>query len=151
LPKESRFCAVVAESPFATFREVAYARFGREFHVGPWLGRTVFRPTVDIGFLTVRLIYGLDMEQASAARTVVSTKTPVLLIHGLKDRNIPPYHADWIQSMNPSDIVVWKVPGASHTMAHQTEPKEFEQKVLEWFRRYTPEETPNANAIVMAK
>lgn len=29
LPKEPRFCAVVAESPFATFREVAYAVFGR--------------------------------------------------------------------------------------------------------------------------
>jgi predicted alpha/beta-fold hydrolase len=35
LPKEPRFCAVVAESPFASFREVAYARFGREFHSGP--------------------------------------------------------------------------------------------------------------------
>ena len=35
LPKESRFCAVAAESPFATFREVAYARFGRPFHTGP--------------------------------------------------------------------------------------------------------------------
>jgi hypothetical protein len=34
LPKEPRFCAVVAESPFATFREVAYARFGRQFHKG---------------------------------------------------------------------------------------------------------------------
>jgi alpha-beta hydrolase superfamily lysophospholipase len=65
LAQESRFCAVVAESPFATFREVAYARFGRPFHVGPWIGRTFFRPTVDVGFLYVRLRYGLNMEKAS--------------------------------------------------------------------------------------
>ena len=148
LPKESRFCAIVVESPCATFREVAYARFGREFHAGPWLGRTVFRPTVDVGFLTVRLMHGLDMEQASPASAVASTKTPVLLIHGLKDRNIPPYHADWIQSMNASAIVVWKVPGATHTMAHQTAPAEFEQRVLKWFERYTLQKTTSANSIV---
>src|SRR5215470_3485900 len=65
LPREPRFCAVVAESPFATFREVAYARFGREFHTGPWLGRTFFHPTVNLGFLYVRLRYGLNMEAAA--------------------------------------------------------------------------------------
>jgi len=141
LSKDSCFCAVVAESPFATFREVAYARFGREFHTGPWLGRTIFRPTVDVGFLSVRLMQGLDMERASPASAVVGTKVPVLLIHGLKDRNIPPYHSDWIQSMNPSDIVVWKVPGAVHTGAHQIAPEEFEHRVLEWFAKYTPTAT----------
>jgi dipeptidyl aminopeptidase/acylaminoacyl peptidase len=148
LPNESRFCAVVVESSFATFREVAYARFGREFHAGPWLGRTVFRPTVDVGFLTVRLMHGLDIEQASPARAVVSSKTPVLLIHGLKDRNIPPYHSDWIQSMNPAYIEVWKVPGATHTMAHQTAPAEFEQRVLEWFERYAlPRRATSTNSV----
>src|SRR5580698_6703545 len=54
LAREPRFCAVIAESPFATFREVAYARFGRPFHAGPWLGRTLFRPTIDFGFLDCR-------------------------------------------------------------------------------------------------
>jgi len=38
LAKEPRFCAVITESPFTTFREVAYARFGFPFHSGPWLG-----------------------------------------------------------------------------------------------------------------
>lgn len=141
LSKESRFCAVVAESPFATFREVAYARFGREFHTGPWLGRSIFRPTVDVGFLYVRLRYALDMEKASPEQAILGTSTPILLIHGLKDRNIPPYHSDRIQSMNPSDIAVWKVPGATHTAAHKTSPTDFEAKVLEWF----DEHSRNAN------
>jgi len=134
LAKEDRFCAVIAESPFATFREVAYARFGREFQTGPWIGRTFFRPTVDVGFLFARIYYGLDLENASPEKAVETTKTPVLLIHGLSDRNIPPYHADEIQAHNPAEIAVWKVPGAVHTGAHQVAPVEFETRVLSWFQ-----------------
>jgi len=150
LPKEPRFCAVVAESPFATFREVAYARFGRPFHTGPWLGRTFFRPTVDAGFLYVRFRYGLNMEAASPKHAVIGTKIPVLLIHGLQDRNIPPYHSDMIQAKNPSEIVVWKVPGAGHTGAHEAAPKEFERRVLEWFAGHSstaePTNDPQSNS-----
>jgi len=137
LPKEPRFCAVVGESPFATFREVAYARFGRQFHVGPWLGKTFFRPTVEVGILYVRLRYGLNMETASPERAVEGLRIPVLLIHGLSDRNIPPYHSDRIQSHNPSDITVWKVPGAVHTGAHKAAPEEFERRVLGWFATHS--------------
>jgi dipeptidyl aminopeptidase/acylaminoacyl peptidase len=137
LPKEPRFCAVVAESPFATFREVAYARFGREFHTGPWLGRTFFRPAVDIGFLFVRLRYGLNMEEASPNRAVEGIRVPVMLIHGLDDHNIPPFHSDEIQSHNPTDIVVWRVPGAVHTGAHAVAPQEFERRVLSWFESHS--------------
>ncbi len=133
LPNETRFCAVVEESPFATFREVAYARFGRQFHTGPWLGRTFFRPAVDVGFVFVRFHYGLNMESASPENAVIDCKIPVLLIHGLQDRNIPPHHSDMIQAKNPDMITVWKVPGAVHTGAHQAAPQEFERRVLQWF------------------
>jgi len=73
------------------------------------------------------------METASPERAVVALKTPVLLIHGLDDHNIPPYHSDLIKARNPSSIAVWKVPGAGHTGAHQATPQEFEQRVLQWF------------------
>jgi uncharacterized protein len=142
LPKETRFCAVVAESPFATFREVAYARFGRPFHTGPWLGRTFFRPAVDVGFLYVRFRYGLNMEAASPEQAVVGTKIPVLLIHGLQDRNIPPYHSDLIQAKSPSSIVVWKVPGAVHTQAFKAAPQEFQRRVLGWFAEHSSPPPP---------
>ena len=138
LVKENRFCAVVAESPFASFREVAYARFGREFHTGPWIGKTFFRPTVEVGLLFVRVRYGLDMERATPKEAVEKNETPILLIHGLSDRNIPPYHADEIQAHNPAEVVVWKVPGAAHTRAHQVAPVEFESRVLGWFESHPP-------------
>ena len=137
LPKEPRFCSVVAESPFATFREVAYARFGRQFHTGPWLGRTFFRPTVDAGFLYVRARYGVNMEAASPANAGANRAVPKLLIHGLEDRNIPNYHSDMIRARNPDHIVVWKVPGAGHTGAHKAAPQEFERRVLDWFASHS--------------
>jgi uncharacterized protein len=146
LPQELRFCAVVAESPFATFREVAYARFGRAFHAGPWLGRTFFRPAVDVGFLYVRLRYGLNLEAASPEQAVVGGRIPVLLIHGLNDRNIPPYHSDLIQAKNPSAITVWKVPGAAHTKAHEAAPQEFERRVLGWFAEHRSTGAPRPQA-----
>jgi len=142
LPKEPRFCAIVAESPFATFREVAYARFGRPFHTGPWIGRTFFRPAVEVGFLYVRWHYGLNMESASPKEAVVGTKIPILLIHGLQDRNIPPYHSDLIQAKNPAAVAVWKVPGAVHTQAHKAAPEEFERRVLEWFAMHSSPAQP---------
>ena len=88
---------------------------------------------VDVGFLYVYFHYGLNMEKASPERAVAATKIPVLLIHGLDDTNIPPYHSDRIQAKNPSDVVVWKVPGAVHTGAHKAAPQEFDRRVLEWF------------------
>jgi dipeptidyl aminopeptidase/acylaminoacyl peptidase len=145
LPKEPRFCAIVAESPFATFREVAYARFGRPFHTGPWIGKTFFRPTVDVGFLYVRFRYGLNLEDASPQQAVIGNKVPVLLIHGMQDRNIPPYHSDLIQRKSPSSIMVWKVPGAVHTKAHKAAPQEFERRVLGWFAEHGS--PPNAASI----
>jgi fermentation-respiration switch protein FrsA (DUF1100 family) len=60
----------------------------------------------------------------------------VLLIHGLQDRNIPPYHSDLIQKKSPSSIMVWKVPGAVHTQAHKAAPEEFERTVLDWFAEH---------------
>jgi uncharacterized protein len=130
---EQRFCAVAAESPFETFREVAYARFGRQFHTGPWLGRTFFRPTIEVGMLFVRFRYGFNMELASPADVVAHTKIPVMLIHGLADRNIPPYHSEDIYLRNPAAVTLWKVPAAIHTGAHKAAPQEFERRLLEWF------------------
>jgi uncharacterized protein len=133
LTKETHFCAVVAESPFESFREVSYARFGRPFHTGPWLGRTFFWPTDEVSFLYVRLRYGLDMDSASPKKAVGASKVPVLLIHGLSDHNIPSYNSEDIQAVNPSRVALWLVPQAGHCGAHSVAPEEFDHRILSWF------------------
>lgn len=133
LSRESRFCAVVAESPFESFREVSYARFGRPFHTGPWLGRTFFWPTDEVGFLYVRLRYGLNMELASPKVAVAHSSIPVFLIHGTSDRNIPSYNSQDIEAANPSKVVLWLVPEAVHCGARSVAPQEFDRRILLWF------------------
>ncbi|HEY2352715.1 MAG TPA: alpha/beta fold hydrolase [Candidatus Acidoferrum sp.] len=132
LESESRFCAVVAESPFATFREIAYDRMGQAFHTGPWLGRTFFWPTVEVAFYYAKWKYHLDFSQASPERAVASTKVPVLLIHGQMDHNIPIRHSRLIAAANHA-VVLWEVPGADHCGAIGVAPAELEQRTTAWF------------------
>jgi len=136
LTKEPRFCAVVAESPFESFREVSYARFGRPFHTGPWLGRTFFWPTDEVGFLYVRLRYGIDMDQVSPKQAVAASRVPVFLIHGTGDRNIPFYNSADIQAANPTKVLLWLVPQAGHCGGYSMAPEEFDRRILSWFSEH---------------
>jgi pimeloyl-ACP methyl ester carboxylesterase len=132
LDSGTRFCAVAAESSFATFREIAYDRTGQPFHLGPWFGRTVFRPLVEAAFLRARWKYGLAMGKISPENSVAASEVPVLLIHGQVDSNIPVRHSRLIQERSPK-TPLWEVPGADHCGAISTAPREFEKRLLEWF------------------
>jgi predicted alpha/beta-fold hydrolase len=61
----AHFCAVAAESSFFSFREVACDRMGQPFGLGPWVGRTVLRPLVEVAFLRARWKYGLNLDEVS--------------------------------------------------------------------------------------
>lgn len=130
------FCAVAVESPFATFREIAYDRMGQPFHLGPWLGRTFLWPVVEVGFLRARFKYGLDMWQVSSENAVSETTVPVLLIHGQIDRNIPVRHSRLIQAKNPA-TELWVVPGADHCGAISVAPAEFQRRLLSFFESHS--------------
>jgi len=132
LQEETRFCAVVAESPFSSFREIAYDRMGQPFHLGPWVGIVALRPMVEIAFLRVRWKYGLDMQRVSPEDAVAGSQTPVLLIHGQIDGNIPVRHS-WAIHVRTPQAVLWEVPGADHCGALAVAPQEFEKRVMGWF------------------
>lgn len=132
LQMKSRFCAVVAESAFSTFREIAYDRMGQPFHLGPWVGRTVLRPLVEVAFLRARWKYGLRMGEISPEDAVASSRVPVLLIHGQIDGNIPIRHSRAIHTRSPHTIL-WEVPGADHCGAMAAAPDEFERRIVGWF------------------
>lgn len=132
LSTHTEFCAVAAESSFADFREIAYDRMGQAFHTGPWLGRTLLRPLVEAAFLRTRWKYGLDMQAVSPELSIADSKIPVLLIHGQVDSNIPVRHSRMIHTQDPR-TVLWEVPNADHCGAISVAPKEFEERILDWF------------------
>ncbi|HLW85135.1 MAG TPA: alpha/beta fold hydrolase [Candidatus Sulfotelmatobacter sp.] len=130
------FCAVVAESSFSNFHEIAYDRMGQPFHFGPtfgpWFGRAFLRPLVEAAFLRARWKYNLDLRQVSPEQAVANTQAPVLLIHGQIDSNIPVRHSRRIHACNPK-TVLWVVPNADHCGAISAAPQEFQQRLLAWF------------------
>jgi dipeptidyl aminopeptidase/acylaminoacyl peptidase len=134
--KENRFCAVVAESAFASFRQIAYVRVGQFFRTGTWLGRIALRPAVEMAFLYGRLTRGVNLADASPERSVVGSHVPILLIHGLADDNIPPQQSERIRARNPAEIVLWEVPGAGHCGAVNRAGREFDTRVLGWFNSH---------------
>jgi pimeloyl-ACP methyl ester carboxylesterase len=135
LQAEPGFCAVVAESSFASFREASYDRLGEKLHAGAGVGRTLLRPAVEAGFLWARWKFGVDLEQASPEKSVAASHVPVLLIHGLRDRNLPSYHSERIFALSAGrspDLSLWEPAMAGHCGAWSSEPKEYERRVLGW-------------------
>jgi uncharacterized protein len=133
------FCAVAAESSFASFREVSYVRIGQSFGTGPWLGRTFLRPVVETGILYARWKYSVDLAQDNPAQAVAASRVPVLLIHGMIDNNIPPHNSEMIltasEGHNPN-VSLWEPPDAGHCGAMGAEPEEFERRVVGWFQNH---------------
>lgn len=132
LPVERRFRAVVAESPFATFEEIAYDRLGQ----ASGAGRTLLWPVVNIGFLYARARHGADLHRASPVEAARATAVPILLIHGDRDRNIDVRHSRAILAANPRTTRLRVVPGAEHVQALTMAPTEYIRAVEEWFARH---------------
>jgi hypothetical protein len=133
------FCAVAAESSFASFREASYDRMGEKMDAGAWAGRTLLRPAVEAGLLYARWRYGVDLEQATPESAVAASSVPVLLIHGRKDANLPPRHSERILARSSSRIpavVLWEPAEAEHCGAAGAEPEEFERRVIGWFESH---------------
>jgi pimeloyl-ACP methyl ester carboxylesterase len=128
LNRESRFGAVIAESPFASFPGIATERMGRITLLAPLV--------VDSGLLWVRLRYGVDVRQSSALEAVRRTHVPVLLIHGLKDGRTSPDNSRELAEANPGVTQLWLIPKAGHANAWATAGKEFEGRVLAWFAEH---------------
>jgi dipeptidyl aminopeptidase/acylaminoacyl peptidase len=134
---EERFCAIAAESPFSNFREIAYDRMGQPFHTGPWLGKTLLRPVLEIAFQWAEEKYGLRMQQVSPERALSESRTPLFLVHGIDDHNIPPRHSERILHARPNNTEIWRVAGADHCGAINAAPGEFAKRVLHFYAEHS--------------
>jgi dipeptidyl aminopeptidase/acylaminoacyl peptidase len=136
LALEKGFCAVAAESAFASFREAGFDRVGQALGTGPWAGRFLLRPGVEVGFVYARLRYGIDFEEASPENAVAASSVPVLLIHGQMDSNLPRRHSEEILARNAGRspaVALWEPADAEHCGGMSAQPKEFERRVVGWF------------------
>lgn len=121
------FRAVVAECPYSSFEEVADERVGQ--HI-PLPAAVVL---VKEGLLYTRLRYGVDLGSARPEAAIGKTCVPILLIHGLADHETPFQNSQRLFEANRGSVQLWLVPGAKHTGAYGTVPRQFERRVLDWF------------------
>jgi len=126
-------CAVVAEAPFSSFREIAYERIAQGLGSSVHFSHIAAWPMVNFAFFYARVRYGLDFNQASPERKLALSHVPALLIAGLADRNIPARHSIQIAKFADSSSQLWLVEGAGHTEAASANPAVFERRVVGWF------------------
>ncbi|HEY5083965.1 MAG TPA: alpha/beta hydrolase [Rhizomicrobium sp.] len=99
--------------------------------------RTLLRPTIEAGLLYARWKYHLNFDRDSPQNAVAASSVPVLLIHGLKDTNLPPRHSEMIQARNRTRnpaVALWEPAEAGHRGAASAEPEAFERRVIGWFQ-----------------
>jgi len=129
-------CAVVVESPYATFREISYDRMAWRTHLPVLFWRTLGRPAIEAAILYAGARYDVDLTKADPKHAVEVSRVPTLLIAGTADRNIPAHHAEELERACPRHCSLWIVPGADHGGASRVAPAEFWQRVPEWFESH---------------
>jgi uncharacterized protein len=124
------FRAIVAECPYADLRSIAEYRVEQLSHVPAGLSRLL----VGGGVMYAKVRYGLDFNRVALISAMAQTKTPILLIHGMRDSRAPPWHSERLARQN-TRAALWLVPDAGHVAASSKDPQEFRKRVLEWFAR----------------
>jgi len=129
-------CAVAVESPFSTFREIAYDRMAGHTPFGTWFWRTGGRPLIEFALAYARLRYQVDLTAADPEAALKHSRVPALLIAGTADHNIPMRHSAELQRTSASHVQMWVVEGADHGGAVSVSHDEFRQRILNWFREH---------------
>jgi uncharacterized protein len=132
LKTEPRFRAIVADSPFATFEEIAYDRM----HQISGIPNSVFWPVIRLAFSYADLRYGVDLSHASPVAVMRQTSVPILLIHGAVDTNIPVRHSQQLHAANPATSQLWIVENAGHVASLSSDSDKYVRNVLGWFRSH---------------
>ena len=141
-------CAVAVESPFSTFREIAYDRMAEHSPFGTWFWRTAGRPLIEVALAYARWRYDVDLTQADPERAMEHSTVPTLLIAGTADRNIPMRHSAELMRTSASHAALWIVKGADHGGAVTAAgPQEFQRRIFDWLQQHhaPPAQSPAAH------
>ncbi len=122
------FRAVVADSPFSSFSEVA------DYQTAGFLGPVLAPVIVREAMVYMLFVHGANLWSANTVRAVVHTKVPILLIHAIDDPIVPPEQSLEIAGANPA-IQTWFVLSVSHTGSYRFAKSEEEKRVFDWFNR----------------
>jgi len=119
--------AIVADSAYADLEHMInhiYAIFG-----------PLKYPFVKITELFAVIIFKVEPKKVSPAEAIKDSDTPILVIHGEKDTQIPVQNAYLLKESNP-DIEFWIVKNADHGQAYALVKDEYEQRIKSFLKKY---------------
>ncbi len=122
--------AIAGDSPYASLESLVAQQFF--FFPGPtkW-------PFVALTKLYARILLGVKVDDAAPAEVVKRLKTPLLIIHGDADSQIPVEHAHQFRAnANPDRAEIWIVQGADHGLAHAFTGDRYEVRVRHFFETH---------------
>ncbi|PIY95684.1 MAG: hypothetical protein COY66_06165 [Candidatus Kerfeldbacteria bacterium CG_4_10_14_0_8_um_filter_42_10] len=120
--------AVVADSPYATLDDLADMLF-RRFSI-------LKKPLIWSAKQWSKLFLKFDFSQVSPLAAARNSATPLLLIHGDQDRQIPLEQSKKIFEAAKGPVELWQVNGADHGGAYFQNKEIYESKVLGFFEKY---------------
>lgn len=127
LMAEADVDAIIADSPYADLDRMIK-------HVYSLFGPLKF-PFVWTTNILAKITFGVYPKEISAADAIKDTTTPILLIHGDKDSQIPIENAYALKEANPG-IDLWIVKGADHGQAIGLQKKEYQRRVKAFLREH---------------
>lgn len=120
--------AIVADSPFASLDNLAESLF-KKFSF-------LKKPLIWSTRQWCKLFLKFDFSVVSPVTAVGNSKTPLLLIHGDQDKQIPLENSKQIFDVAKSPVELWQVNEADHGEAYFLNKDIYEQKVLRFFEKY---------------
>jgi len=92
------------------------------------------KPFIYMTKIYSKIFFGVDILNISPENSIKTIKKPVLLIHGEIDRQIPVSEAYSLHNANKK-TELWIVKNADHIQSHSLYEKEYEKRVLDFFRK----------------
>lgn len=120
--------AVVADSPFATMRDVIANAYRRR--------RVPTRPILDLADAVMRWQYGYQFEAVRPIDVVAKiAPRPLLLIHGTADTIIPVDHSQRLYAAAGEPKELWLFEGAAHCAGYFVDRPAYVSRVAEFFAK----------------
>lgn len=122
--------AVVADSPYANLKMAAgtYGEYAKDI---------LLQALFPLYMKVASLYLGFDLYQkTNVLKQVAELPTPVLFIHGLKDKEVAPGNSKKLYQEKPKPKEIWLVPNTGHVEAFNLHSKDYRRKVISFFNKY---------------
>jgi len=131
---DKRLVCGIAASPFASLRNIIRDYFARYTMVR-------FDSIPDKALIYTEQIAHFQIDSVQPALSAKSILQPMMIIHGLKDKNISPSHGKEIFNNLSSKEKIWyPIGGAGHNDLPYVGGSEYNKRIIEFYKKYLVKE-----------